>query len=585
MKSYDIFISYRREGGFETAKMVQEKLKSLGYKVFLDYDALRSGKFNEQLYAKIEECKDFILICSPNCFERCKNQDDWLRLEILHALKQNNNIVPVIIRNFEWPKPMPNGLEDIPNMQGVAASEELFEAFMKRLTGFLKAKPSFVQKYLSVALVLFISIIVFAACIWFYKNYQQNRQLEQVANTLVSSTSYEMQKLNNLLIGKDKVVEKWQNLYQNGIKGDAFNYAQSKTELLAYLAFKQKEIDSLKVKSPFNDSQIQILAESDVPIEDVQAFYGYAVTNTIKELENYYAYIKMFAEVPVAGWLNQLDKIIHLHSQIVDQSFFSLYYNLLGLYAEVPDVSYEKIHEFRPYLTQFPESGKLSKEEANASAEKCLVRYEQYLQDLSVITGRENTDVENYAKDVERLLLKAQGVETQKAILAVKKVELSQAYADLIEKCQPKPEDDEWMIWGKMLRLLSAKQNEEALKVLDAFEEYMQNKGDEVKYYTTPVEFFIKDYLWKTYIGGVVVMGFQNDQAHSCIKVGDIIIAINNRPFRNVDEMKTIRSEEGKKAPAKILRLNNQDRFDVLTMVYNENDPLIGLLDLMEILD
>lgn len=164
-------------------------------------------------------------------------------------------------------------------------------------------------------------------------------------------------------------------------------------------------------------------------------------------------------------------------------------------------------------------------------------------------------------------------------------MELSQAYADLIEKCQPKPEDDEWMIWGKMLRLLSAKQNEEALKVLDAFEEYMQNKGDEVKYYTTPVEFFIKDYLWKTYIGGVVVMGFQNDQAHSCIKVGDIIIAINNRPFRNVDEMKTIRSEEGKKAPAKILRLNNQDRFDVLTMVYNENDPLIGLLDLMEILD
>jgi hypothetical protein len=37
---YDIFISYRREGGFETAKMIQEKLKSLVYRVFLDFEDL-----------------------------------------------------------------------------------------------------------------------------------------------------------------------------------------------------------------------------------------------------------------------------------------------------------------------------------------------------------------------------------------------------------------------------------------------------------------------------------------------------------------------------------------------------------------
>ncbi len=46
---YDIFISYRREGGFETAKMVQEKLKGLVFRVFHHFELSRSDKFNLQL--------------------------------------------------------------------------------------------------------------------------------------------------------------------------------------------------------------------------------------------------------------------------------------------------------------------------------------------------------------------------------------------------------------------------------------------------------------------------------------------------------------------------------------------------------
>lgn len=33
-KEYDIFISYRREGGFETAQMISQHLKYKGYNVF-----------------------------------------------------------------------------------------------------------------------------------------------------------------------------------------------------------------------------------------------------------------------------------------------------------------------------------------------------------------------------------------------------------------------------------------------------------------------------------------------------------------------------------------------------------------------
>ena len=97
---YDIFISYRREGGFETAKLLADRLKADGYRVFLDIEALRTGKFNNQLYQVIESCKDFILILSKNSLDRCSNPEDWVRLEILHALKSKKNIVPIILRNF-----------------------------------------------------------------------------------------------------------------------------------------------------------------------------------------------------------------------------------------------------------------------------------------------------------------------------------------------------------------------------------------------------------------------------------------------------------------------------------------------------
>jgi len=172
MAKYDIFISYRRDGGFETAKMVQEKLKSLGYKVFLDYEELRSGKFNTQLYAKIGECKDFILICSANCFERCKNEDDWLRLEILHALKHEKNIVPVLLRNFEFPRQMPIGMEELSLMHGVGASEELFDAFILKLRKMFKSKVHLANRIsnsgFSLKVVFFVSVLPLIILGWIY---------------------------------------------------------------------------------------------------------------------------------------------------------------------------------------------------------------------------------------------------------------------------------------------------------------------------------------------------------------------------------------------------------------------------------
>jgi hypothetical protein len=55
--TYDIFISYRRDGGYETALPIVEKLRSAGYRVFFDLESMNSGKFNEQLISVIDGAK------------------------------------------------------------------------------------------------------------------------------------------------------------------------------------------------------------------------------------------------------------------------------------------------------------------------------------------------------------------------------------------------------------------------------------------------------------------------------------------------------------------------------------------------
>lgn len=81
-KKYDVFISYRRDGGAETAKLLRDSLTERGYSVFLDVESLRSGPFNTELYRVIEEANDFLLVLPPGALRRCAEEQDWVRKEI-----------------------------------------------------------------------------------------------------------------------------------------------------------------------------------------------------------------------------------------------------------------------------------------------------------------------------------------------------------------------------------------------------------------------------------------------------------------------------------------------------------------------
>lgn len=92
---YDIFISYRRAGGAQYARILQLMLAQRGYKVFLDYDELVEGRFGARIKSAIEEAPIFILVLSKGALDRCVNDDDWVREEIMYAYERHKHFVPV----------------------------------------------------------------------------------------------------------------------------------------------------------------------------------------------------------------------------------------------------------------------------------------------------------------------------------------------------------------------------------------------------------------------------------------------------------------------------------------------------------
>ena len=76
---YDVFISYRREGGLDLARQLAQQLERLGVSCFFDLEEIQTGKFNEKIYEAIDNSRYFIFILSPRSLDRCANDGRAIR--------------------------------------------------------------------------------------------------------------------------------------------------------------------------------------------------------------------------------------------------------------------------------------------------------------------------------------------------------------------------------------------------------------------------------------------------------------------------------------------------------------------------
>ena len=139
--SEQIFISYRRTGGDVSAKLICEALKNKCFSVFYDYDSLHGGYFDTRIISAIEECEDFILVLPKNGLDRCVNEDDWVRLEILTAIKSGKNIVPIMLDGFAFPRNLPSDISIVSRINAVPFSMPFFDAMIATVIDRMRSRP------------------------------------------------------------------------------------------------------------------------------------------------------------------------------------------------------------------------------------------------------------------------------------------------------------------------------------------------------------------------------------------------------------------------------------------------------------
>ena len=134
----DIFISYRRNGGFEPAQRLYESLVKRGFSVSFDLETLRSGSFDRELMERIELCRDFVLIVDKHCFDKTldkkfNSENDWVRREVAYALQLKKNVITVKLPGADFPDDLPEDIAEISMKNGPEYSPIYFEAFVSRL--------------------------------------------------------------------------------------------------------------------------------------------------------------------------------------------------------------------------------------------------------------------------------------------------------------------------------------------------------------------------------------------------------------------------------------------------------------------
>ena len=213
MKHYDIFISYRREGGFEVADSINQRLQKAGYSVFFDLEQLNSCKFNEKLLNVIDNCRDFILVLPPNALNRCNDPQDWVRREVEHAIAKGKNVVPIMLRGFEWPdeNALPETLKELPLYNGITASDHnVFEENIERLKKkFLKSKPGFTwRRYKKYVLS---AVAVLLACVGYiiYSKYTEKDNYDKLSQEYAMAMMTEFVKAHENYAMYESLIRDW----------------------------------------------------------------------------------------------------------------------------------------------------------------------------------------------------------------------------------------------------------------------------------------------------------------------------------------------------------------------------------------
>ena len=493
---YDIFISYRRSS-YDTANLIATRLRAAGYSVFFDMETLRSGKFNEQLYNVIDSCIDFILVLPPNALDRCVNEDDWVRLEILRAMNAEKNIVPVMLNGFVWPNSMPNKLEELPNYQALTASSiEYFDLAMERLQNkYLLSKRRLpINRILKYAGIFIFTLLVAVSILWGCFIVLSKDVCQKYATKIAMEASA----VHMIAEQNADLAEDWKN-FDNTLNYNSGRNEVLQTEMLAEIELAESNlermwnVDSSAVEiTPYYSFLLSINginAEEIVISPEFATLYYVDYMDLLQRMRN-------AAEDP--NTLNR--RFVTALLEVQEHSFNAYYASVLSLLSDFPKKTITTYYELSKEWVYFPNNYEIGRTDAyyedivskeNSLAEERLSRFESVLekedatlidlemqnQQLEQQMGesfsemqskidsvnaviQSAAEIDNLKKENEQeLALQREKVEAKKVLLEANKAELEelnkqyvQTYENLKNKCTLDETDDQWYKWGKIRR-------------------------------------------------------------------------------------------------------------------------------------
>lgn len=612
--SYDIFISYRRDGGFDRAYSIFEKLKSSGYRVFMDTEELKSGPFDESLYRIIEEAKDVVLILTPGALDRCVQEEDWVRREIIHALTTGKNIIPVVSADFTFPASLPEPLQGLERYLRLDISPATFTASFGKLLSYLHAKPQTKRASRLITLVLLLVVLVCGGLYWYLgmRSFPASQTEKQTVESTLNFVGYtcglihnqHMEFRNALAEGKD---------YLNAPTRDNWQ------KFSDYCAFAQKNILELSGKAqPPPDALRQELKSTPLSISELEAlgtiasdagfvFEGLAVMPTLlgdnSALDGpmKHRYLKL---------LEDLDQtVLDAH-----------YYSLCEFFLPVNDEALDQMrNRILPLFHLFPQGIPLrqSREDLKRYEDTLARKQEALMTDLARIEGKvsqnRNTFPEGMywvednlrdAKEEEQLLAllgqqyvmaspategnarvkdKAEDVKEKEQQVWRLNASLEKELNAAREKFKPRPGDAPGLLWGKASRLMALGLKDEAEMLFAAYLNKTERQDKNARIYVAAAVAFMRQEENIGYPYGVLVCGFEKNADDPLLKVGDVIVAVNDEEVHGVEEFQAAvtvsrNSENG----LAILRRNAGGEFRPLTVKRPVGSQRLALLSLGE---
>lgn len=112
---YDVFISYKRDGGSVWAELIRAILvHKYHLKVFLDVETVRGGEWSKQLDDGIRNSYNIIMVLFEGIGDKIKSENDIFIQEIEHAREYEKPIIPFYADGCDFSDILKN--ENIPSI-------------------------------------------------------------------------------------------------------------------------------------------------------------------------------------------------------------------------------------------------------------------------------------------------------------------------------------------------------------------------------------------------------------------------------------------------------------------------------------